>query len=131
MSEFFKQFNDILKKDELIGGDDTPLEMNNINVAQDAVLKRGDLLSADNFQDTFKLAAASDTAKVFAVSVKDFTASEDKQVTQGYISGRFNRQRLRVASSDTATVLTTLEPAMRRQEIKLSELKRGTSRNIN
>ena len=121
--EFYKEFDDVLKRDELIGGHDTPIEINNIKVAQDAELKRGDLLAADNFQATFKLAAASDTAKCFAVAAEDFAASSDSAVTQAYISGRFNRQRLRVSSSDTATVLTTLEPALRRQEIKLSELK--------
>jgi len=121
--EFLKQFNDCIKKDELIGGL-SEIQINNINVASDTTLQRGDLLAADNFQATFKLAAASDTSKAFAVAFKDFEASKDKTVTQAYVRGTFNREKLKVASSDTASVLATLEPALMRQEIFLTALRK-------
>lgn len=110
-------------RDELFGGTLRPTETYNLKVNASAELKRGDLMAAINYQSEFAKAAATDVEKVFAVIREDFTASSDCTVTAGYISGTFNRQKLRVASSDTATVLTTLEPALRRQNILLTELR--------
>ena len=108
-----------VKRDELIGGTLQPLEIFNVFVAQDAEIKRGDLLAAESFAGTFALATASDTAKVFVVAEKDFTASSESKVTQGYASGTFNREKIRTANNS----LNTLEPALRRQNINLTTLK--------
>ena len=95
-----------------------PITIYNIKVGAD--VKRGDLLAADNFSAVFSLAKAADTAKVFAVAMKDFSYSAENAVTQGYITGVFNLQKLN--PNDDAT-LNALAPAMFRQGIKFTDLK--------
>ena len=115
--EYFKKIEDALKRDELIGGK-VPTTIYNIKAGAD--VKRGDLLAADNYSAVFNLATATDTAKVFAVAMKDFSYSAEKNVTQGYVTGVFNIQKLN--PHDDATI-NALAPAMFRQGIKLTDLK--------
>ena len=104
--EYFKKIEDALKRDELIGGK-VPTTIYNIKAGAD--VKRGDLLAADNYSAVFNLATATDTAKVFAVAMKDFSYSAEKNVTQGYVTGVFNIQKLN--PHDDATI-NALAPAM-------------------
>ena len=110
---------DGVKPDELKGGILEPFEIFNITVGTDTTVARGELLAATDFSATFSLATASDTAKVFAVAVENFTADSDSAVTQAYVRGTFNREKIK--PTDTA-ILTALEPALRRQNILLTAL---------
>ena len=109
-----------VKRDELIGGL-YPHKIFNIDIGAGNSVKRGDLLAAANFTATFTLATASDTAKCFAVAVDDYSATATNTIIQGYVSGTFNREKLN--PSDTA-ILDALEPAMRRQNMNLTSLKK-------
>lgn len=114
-----------VKRDELIGGL-YPHKIFNIDIGEGGSVKRGDLLAAQNFTATFQPATASDTAKCFAVAVDDYTATETNTIIQGYVSGNFNREKLN--PSDTA-ILDVLEPAMRRQNMNLTTLKKYYTEN--
>ena len=109
-------------RDELVGDTYKELIRFNINVSSDTTLQRGMLLSADSFEGNFKLVDSTDTGKVFAVALDNFTADSDNTVTQAYTSGVFNREKIITAATDSS-ILNALTPELRKQNIHFTSIK--------
>lgn len=122
MSKYFWA-TDGIERDELSGGPEAPLTVWNVNVGASAVIERGQLLCADSPTDEFALVSSSgDASKVLGVAVADFTADADHTVTSIYVSGKFNRERIKLGG-DSSLTLDTFANELRRQNIHLTSVK--------
>ena len=121
MGRFFGQ-HDGIKRDELCGGAEQLMSIRNIEVASDTTIQRGMLLSSATTFGVFE-PADSDTAKVFVVAEKDFTADSDHTVTQAYTSGKFNREKILL---NEGLNIDDYEEPLRKVDIYLTSIKRGT-----
>lgn len=121
MSEYYVEFGDTVERDELQAATPEPIELHNIKVAADAVIKRGMLLAADNATATFSVATAADTGKYLAIAYTDFTATSDTTVTQAYVSGAFHREKIIDGTTD-CSVVDALENTMRMQNMRVVSL---------
>lgn len=120
-NKFFKEFQGF-NPDELVAYSNDPMDVQNVNVDSDATIQRGMLLASPTFFGTYHLATAADVGKVLRIARDDFTADSDCHVTQVYSSGRFHREKIITADSDTAPV-ELFESDLRRQDIRLTALK--------
>ena len=119
--KYFGSFK-ISNKDELVGDTWRELIRFNINVASDTTIQRGTLLAADSFEGNFKLVDSTDTGKVFAIALDNFTADSDSTVAQAYTSGVFNREKIITAATDSS-ILNALTPELRKQNIFFTSVK--------
>lgn len=119
-NRFFGTFKNIQPRDELFGGDDgIPVSKRNIDVAANATIERGMLLASATTFGTFAPAAATDTGKVYLIAAEDFTADSDHTVTQAYVSGKFNREKIKL---DNSLNIDDFEETLRRANIHLTSI---------
>lgn len=117
--EYFGTFPGVVNEDLEAAGDGIPKFLNNINVASDATVTRGMLMAATSPGGTFSLASASDTNKYFAIARDDFEADSAHTVCQAWTMGRFHAPSVITTGGSDTTVLRTLEPELRKQNIHL------------
>ena len=117
--KYFGSFK-ISNKDELVGDTWRELIRFNINVASDTTIQRGTLLAADSFEGNFKLVDSTDTGKVFAIALDNFTADSDSTVTQAYTSGVFNKSKVIVGEG---VDINALKNELRKQNIHFTDIK--------
>lgn len=121
MADYFGIFDGI-KRDELFGGLEEPVEVWNVNVGASAVIERGMLLAADTPTAEFALVSTADDAKKVLVIARDnFTADDAHKVTQAYPSGKFNRERIKIGGTSALT-LEPFEDALRKSNIRLTSI---------
>lgn len=119
-NRFFGTFKNIQPRDELFGGDDgIPVSLRNIEVAANAKIERGMLLSSATTFGTFAPVASVDTGKVYLVAAEDFAADSDHTVTQAYVSGKFNREKIKL---DSSLNIDNFEETLRRANIQLTSI---------
>lgn len=119
-NKFFGTFKNIQPRDELFGGDDgIPVSLRNIEVASSASIQRGMLLSSATTFGTFAPAADTDKSKVYVVAAETFDADSDHTVTQAYVSGKFNREKIVLGSS---LDIDDFEETLRRANIHLTSI---------
>lgn len=121
MSEYYVEFGDTVERDELQAATPEPIELHNIKVANNAVIKRGTLLAATSPTATFNAATAADTGKYLAIAYTDFEASSDLAVTQAYVSGAFHREKI-IDGTDNHSVVDALENTMRMQNMRVTSI---------
>lgn len=122
-NEYYGHFTGVQYEDLEAAGDGVPKFLRNVEVAEDAEIKRGMLLAASTSTGTYSLAGAGDSGKFFAVAREDFTADSDHTITQAWTMGRFHAPAVITAGGSDTSVLTSLEPELRRQNIHLVGLK--------
>lgn len=123
MGKYFYE-TDGISRDELSGGGDgIPQETWNVNVGASAAIERGMLLCADSPTDEFSLVATADDAqKVLAIAREDFTADAEHTVTQAFVSGKFNREKI-ILGGDSSLTIDAFENELRKQNLHLTALK--------
>lgn len=122
MGKFFGT-RDGIKRDELCGGAEKLMSIRNIEVAQDAEIKRGMLLcSATTYGVFAPVTSTGDGSKVLVIAEKDFAADSDHTVTQAYTSGKFNREKIILKSGLN---IDAFEEPLRKVEIMLASIKTG------
>ena len=119
-NKFFGTFKNIQPRDELFGGDDgIPVSLRNIEVDSSTSIQRGMLLSSATTFGTFAPAADTDTSKVYVVAAETFDADSDHTVTQAYVSGKFNREKIVL---DSSLDIDDFEETLRRANIHLTSI---------
>lgn len=99
--------------DELIGGDEFPIETANVSVT--GTIERGTVLVGDNKIYT-AVSSAADSVKPFAISAEEYD-STDTGVCTVYTAGKFNSNKLK-----SAVDVNDLEEGLRRDNIILTAI---------
>lgn len=100
-----------------------PVFVRNVEIAEDAEIKRGMLMAATDPRGEYHLATAADAAgnSFFGIAIDDYKADSDHTITQCYISGIFHEEKIITADSDTAPI-KLFELELRRQNIWLRKI---------
>ena len=123
MGRFFGT-RDGIKRDELMGGTGVNIFNRNIAVDSDATIARGMLLCSNKTFGTYKpVSSTADASKVLVVAAENFNADSDHTVTQSYVSGMFNREKIIL---DSSLNIDDFEEALRKVDIRLTSIKPGT-----
>ena len=97
-----------------------PTSINNVKVAANASLSRGDLLCGESMSGIFgPVASNDDAAKILMIAAEDFVADSLNAVTSAYSAGEFNREKISCAGGS----ITDFEAEMRKQNLHLTSLK--------
>ena len=110
---------DAFNADELQGGTAVPFDLVNFKVAAGTEIKRGMLLASSAASEEFTPAEAGDENKMLVIARENFKATATSNITTGYTSGIFNREKIIAGEG----VLEAVENGLRRQDIRLTSLK--------
>lgn len=113
---------DAWTEDALIGGTHFPVVVQNISVAADAEILRGELLCASVSGGTYApVSTAADAQKVLCIAADDFTADSLHTATNAYFAGVFNKEKI-IIGNDSLTA-DNFAQSLRTQNIHLTSLK--------
>ena len=104
-------------EDALIGGTDTPVRLYNASLSSGASVERGELLCADSLGVYSPVASTDDSVKPLAIAAHDLTADSIQAVTQIYVSGTFNKDKIKMPEGVDIKAFST---PLRFQEIYLT-----------
>lgn len=110
------------EEDALIGGDHVPIIIENVSLAANASVQRGDLVCADSTGAYTPVTAEADASKPLAIIVGQCDADSAGGVAQVYTSGVFNSEKVLVGGADSLTAEFFRE-ALRKDNIHLTSLK--------
>lgn len=120
--EYIKSANG-WEEDGLLGGVEIPTEIYNVSLSAETSVSRGDLLCGDSFSGVFApVGGASDASKVLVIAAENFTADSLHSVTQAYVSGKFNREKITFAGNSSVDI-SDFENEMRKQNLHLTGIK--------
>ena len=119
--KYFDQ-TDAWTEDALIGGTHFPIVVQNISVADDAEIQRGELLCASITGGEFApVSTADDADKILCIAADDFTADSLHTATNAYFAGVFNKEKI-ILGNDSLTA-DDFAQSLRTQNIHLTSLK--------
>ncbi len=122
MAEYFYSLSGVLERDELQGGGDgIPVELWNVAVGASASIERGMLLGGDSTGVYSVVTSSVDASKPLVIAAVDYVGGTSAGVVQGYASGKFNRERIKLGGGSTLT-LEPFEQELRKQNIHLTSI---------
>lgn len=117
--KYFGHFPGVTDDNLEAAGDGVPKFIRNVDVGSDTTIQRGMLLAASTPAGEYHLASALDTGSFFAIARDDFEATSENTVCQAWTMGRFHAPSVITTGGSDTTILNTLEPELRRQNIHL------------
>lgn len=121
--KYYGSLDSGIKRDDLLSmSDQVPVFIRNIEIATDTTVHRGDLMAATDPQGTYHLAGAADSAandRFYCIIVDDYEADAEHYICQGYLSGIFHLEKIKVAEG---AKIQDFELRLREQGIWLRKL---------
>lgn len=109
-------------EDGLIGGSHVPIIVENVSIGANASISRGELLCAGSDGVYAPVTIAADSSKPLAIAATDCIADSLGAVTQGYMGGCFNSEKVLVGGADSLTA-EAFRQSLRTQNIILTSMK--------
>lgn len=109
-------------EDGLLAGPEFPVMTWQVDVEEDAEIKRGELLCGTSASAAFvPVTSAADAQKYLVIAAQDFTADADHTVAEVYVSGLFNREKIILGGASLE--LDPFVNEMRKQNLHVKSLK--------